>query len=379
MDGKKILVLGAGHVGSLIANDLKLIGHNVDVMDIDKRALDKLSGKGINTYHNDFTNRSVLIKRIKDMDLIVGATPGNLGFEIMKNVIEKGKNMVDISFCPEDYMELNSLAKKNNCILIPDIGVAPGMCNVILGYHHANMKVNSYKCLVGGLPVKREWPLEYKVSWSPADVIEEYTRPARLKENGRIISKPALSDVELMDIDPVGSLEAFNSDGLRSLLFSMTEVPNMVEKTLRYPGTVEYLKVLKHLGYFSSKEVNIGEQKVKPADLSLALLQENWKRKKGEKEFTIMRVIVEGTEQGKEVEYIYDLYDEYDEKTGILSMARTTGYTCTAAAKLILCGLFDKTGVNPPETLGSREEYFKFIKNHLSERNVKYNTVRYFL
>ncbi len=372
MSAKKILVLGAGHVGSLIAYDLKLNGHDVAAMDVDKEALNKLCEKGINPYPHDFTDRSVLIKRIKDMDLIVGATPGNLGFEVMKNVIREGKNMVDISFCPEDYMELDSLAKKNNCTLIPDIGVAPGMCNVILGHHNAGMKVNSYKCLVGGLPLKREWPLEYKASWSPADVIEEYTRPARLKENGRIISKPALSDVELVNIDPVGSLEEFNSDGLRSLLFSMTEIPNMVEKTLRYPGTVEYLKVLKHLGYFSNEELMIGDKKIKPAELSIKLLQENWKRKKGEKEFTIMRVIIRGTEQDKEVEYIYDLYDEYDKETDTLSMARTTGYTCVAAVELLLSGKYNQKGVSPPEYLGEKEDNFRFIRDFLEKRGVVY-------
>ena len=369
MAAKKILLLGAGHVGSLIAYDLKLNGHEVSAVDIDKEALLNLSQKGIHTYHDDFTDSSVLQERIKDMDLIVGATPGNLGFEIMKNVLEKGKNMVDISFCPEDYMELDSLAKKNNCTLIPDIGVAPGMCNVILGHHNAGMKVNSYKCLVGGLPLKREWPLEYKASWSPADVIEEYSRPARLKENGRIISKPALSDVELVNIDPVGSLEEFNSDGLRSLLFTMTEIPNMVEKTLRYPGTVEYLKVLKHLGYFSNEEVIIGGKKLKPAELSVKLLEKNWKRKKGEKEFTLMRVIINGMEQDKKVEYSYDLYDEYDEETDTLSMARTTGYTCVAAAELIMEG-FNEKGVIPPEYLGKSEKNYEFIFNYLKKKKI---------
>lgn len=371
MASKKILVLGAGHVGSLIAYDLRINGHDVSSMDINEKALDNLSEKGINTYHDDFTDRSVLLKKIKDMDLIVGATPGNLGFKIMKNVLKEGKNMVDISFCPEDYMELDSLARKNDCTLIPDIGVAPGMCNVILGHHNASMKVRSYKCMVGGLPVKREWPLEYKASWSPADVVEEYTRPARMKENGKIILKPALSDVELVNIDPVGSLEEFNSDGLRSLLLTMSDIPNMVEKTLRYPGTVEYLEVLKHLGYFSKEEIIIGDKKIKPADLSIKLLQKNWKREQGEKEFTIMRVIIKGTEHGKEVEYIYDLYDEYDEKTDTLSMSRTTGYTCTVAAEMILKGASEK-GVIPPEYLGKSEKNYEFIFDYLKKRNINY-------
>ncbi len=374
MPEKKILVLGAGHVGSAIASDLKKNGHRVSSMDIDPEPLQILEGKGIETFQEDFTQKSTLFKHLKDTDLVIGAAPGRFGFRIMKNVIEAGKNMVDISFCPEDYMELDDLAVKNNVTLITDAGVAPGMCNMILGYHNARMEVRSYKCIVGGLPAKRIWPLEYKASWSPVDVIEEYTRPARFRSNGELITKPALSDAELVNLDPAGTLEEWNSDGLRSLLTTMPHIPNMVEKTLRYPGTLNYLKALRELGYFSDQEINIGNSKVRPVDLSAELLSRNWKREKGEKEFTIMQVIIEGKEDGKELKYRYDLYDEFDESTGTLSMARTTGFTATAAAEMVLRGMYDHKGVSPPEITTENEKNFLFILNYLSARKVNYRS-----
>ena len=372
---KKILVLGAGHVGSTIAIDLKNNGHEVSVMDINPEPLSKLPGNDISTLTGDFTS-PLLIKYIEEMDLVVGAAPGRFGFQLMKRVIEAGINMVDISFCSEDYLELDGLAREKNVTLIPDIGVAPGICNIILGFHNAHMQVDSYKCVVGGLPIKREWPLEYKASWSPADVIEEYTRPARFKEHGKIITKPALSDNELITIDPVGTLEEWNSDGLRSLLKTLPDVPNMIEKTLRYPGTVEYLKVLRELGYFSDQEINVNGKMIKPLDLSAALLLKSWQPDEKDREFTIMRVTLEGLENNRKVKYIYDLYDEYDKKTDTLSMARTTGYTCSAAANLLITGMYSRKGVCPPEYLGNNDEYFRYVMNYLEERDVNFKITK---
>lgn len=368
---KKIIVLGAGHVGSAIAIDLAGSGYQVTAVDLDRSRLEYLEKEfGILTVCEDFTDAGALGSSISNSDLVIGAVPGEFGFRVLKMVISAGKNMVDISFCPEDYMELDQLAKKNKVTVVTDIGVAPGLCNLMLGYHNARMRVDSYRCIVGGLPVKREWPLEYKATWSPVDVIEEYTRPARFMVNGKVVTRPALSDPELVYLEPVGTLEEWNSDGLRSLLKTMSHIPDMIEKTLRYPGTAEYLRVLRELGYFSTGEVNVRGKMIRPVDLTAELLFPKWKLEKGENEFTIMRVTVEGIENGNRVQYRYDLYDEYDPDTDTLSMARTTGYTCTAAAELVLNGEYVNHGINPPEYLGAKAQHFEYILRYLGERKI---------
>ncbi|RPI44420.1 MAG: saccharopine dehydrogenase, partial [Bacteroidetes bacterium] len=233
----RILVLGTGLVGRAIAIDLQREGHGVTAVDLDENILKDLQRNyGIRGVCMDFRDNS-LEGLAGDSDLVVGASPGALGFGLMERVISVGRNMVDISFCPEDYMELEPMAKAKCVTVVPDMGVAPGMCNVILGYHHRHMKVDSYRCLVGGLPFSRVWPLEYKSSWSLPDCIEEYTRPARFRSGGKDVTLPALSEIEPVRFDRVGELEAWNSDGLRSLLGSFPDIPDMVEKTLRYPGT----------------------------------------------------------------------------------------------------------------------------------------------
>lgn len=370
---KKVIVLGAGLVGKAIAIDLS---KNFDVtsVDINQHALSELNSMGIKTQKADVTNATNISSLIKPFDLVVGSVPGFMGFEMCKNVIEAGKNMVDISFFPEDPFLLDELAKKHNVTLVTDCGVAPGMGNIILGYHNKKMKINSYECLVGGLPLVREWPYEYKAVFSPIDVIEEYTRPARYVQNGGIVTKEALSDVELIQFDEVGTLESWNSDGLRSLIKTMSHIPNMIEKTLRYPGCVEYLRVLRETGFFSYEEMDVKGVKVRPIDLTAKLLFPIWKLKPGEEEFTVMRVRITGTENGQEKKLQYHLLDRTDRKSGTLSMARTTGYTCTAAVNLVLSQKFSRKGISPPEYLGEEEENFNFIIDYLKDRGVIYKT-----
>ncbi len=368
----KIIVLGAGLVGKAIAIDLMRSGYQVTAVDLNEQVLQELDHKfAIPGIRSDFTGDH-LLDLVRDFDLVIGAAPGQHGFGMMERVIRAGKHMVDISFCPEDYMKLAPLAREKGVTVVADMGIAPGMCNAILGYHAKRMQVDSYRCLVGGLPVSRQWPLEYKSSWSPMDCIEEYTRPARFRKQGKDVVKPALSDPEPVEFDGIGVLEAWNSDGLRSLLTSFPEIPDMVEKTLRYTGTAKYLRVLRELGYFSTDEVEVNGKLIRPVDLTAALLVPIFKLEKGEMEFTVMRVEIQGREGGKEIQYVYDLYDEYHADTDTLSMARTTGYTCTGIAGMILNGMLSIPGVIPPERVAMKEENFRYLLEHLKARGVNY-------
>jgi saccharopine dehydrogenase-like NADP-dependent oxidoreductase len=369
---KKVIVLGAGLVGKAMAIDLAK-NYDVTSVDLNPEALKSVASFGIKTLALDFSDAQKLTAAIQPFDLVVGAVPGFLGFNMVKTVIEAGKNIVDISFFPEDPFLLDELAKKHNVTAVTDCGVAPGMGNIILGYHHQRMKIDSYECLVGGLPEVREWPYEYKAVFSPIDVIEEYIRPARYVQNKQVIVKEALSDPELISFDGVGTLESWNSDGLRSLIKTMPDIPNMIEKTLRYPGCIEYLRVLRESGFFSHEEIEVKGVKIKPVDVTAKLLFPKWKLKPEEREFTVMRIRIQGEEKGASKTYEYNLLDRTDAKTQTLSMARTTGYTCTAAVNLVIDGKFDRKGISPPEFLGEKEDHYNFIVNYLKERGVIYS------
>ncbi len=371
---KKIIVLGAGMVGSAIAIDLSQ-NHEVSIADCNKKTLYKVLKKcnSLNTIIIDVENKKELQQAIKPFDLVVCAVPGFLGFQTLKTIIESGKNVVDISFFAENALELHELAIQHNVTAVVDCGVAPGVGNIILGYYNEKLAVTDFECLVGGLPKIKKWPFNYKAPFSPVDVIEEYTRPARYVDNGNLVIKEALSDCEFVEFEKVGTLESFNSDGLRSLIHTMPHIKNMKEKTLRYPGHVNYIKALKSSGFFSNEAIRVKGKKVIPLEISSAILFNEWKLEEKEEELTVMRITIKGHTKNNEFKTItYNLYDEYCTKTNTSSMARTTGYTATAASNIILKNLFNEKGVFPPELVGKHEECFNFILNYLKDRNVRY-------
>ncbi len=369
-----IIILGAGMVGSAMAIDLAK-NHQVTSSDFCIEPLEKIKSKNpsINTLQIDVTKKAELINTLQAFDLIVCAVPGFLGFDTLKTIIKAKKDVVDISFFPENALELNKLAKQNNVTAIVDCGVAPGMGNILLGYQNEQIKVTDFECLVGGLPKTKKWPFNYKAPFSPIDVIEEYTRPARYIENSKLIIREALTDVELVEFDKVGTLESFNSDGLRSLIFTMPHIPNMKEKTLRYPGHIEYIQVLKKSGFFDTEKIEINGTKISPIDFTNKILFKEWFLEDNEEELTVMKITIKGiNKKGNNEEIIYDLHDEFCQETQTSSMARTTGYTATAAANLILNNLFNEKGVFPPEKVGKHKVCYEFVLDYLKDRNITY-------
>ena len=367
----KIGVVGAGMVGSVIARDLAA-KHEVTSADLSPTALERLASHGIKTRVLDSRDPAALAEFAHPFDLMVTAVPGFMGFATLKTLIEAGKDIADISFFPEDALELDALAKQKGVRVIADVGVAPGMDNVILGHHDKQMKVTRFECLVGGLPQKPEPPFLYKAPFSPIDVIEEYTRPARLQRGGKVVTLPALTEREMIRFERPGELEAFNTDGLRSLLKTMGHIPDMAEKTLRYPGHIALIESLKQAGFFAEAPVEIHGKTVVPLEVTAQLLIKQWKLKPGEPELTVMRVTVEGQEQGKRMRHVWDMYDEYDSKTGFSSMARTTGFTCAAAANLLLDKAYKEIGVHPPEHVGAVPACYDYMLAYLAERGVRY-------
>jgi saccharopine dehydrogenase-like NADP-dependent oxidoreductase len=371
----KILVLGAGLVGGPMAIDLARNGEfEVTSADYSSEALSRLTDiDGIKTVQADLDDVETLKSLVRDHDLVISAVPGFMGFRTVERIIECGKNVVDIAFFPEDMFLLDAKAREMNVTAICDIGVAPGMSNVLIAYGASKLDtLEKGITYVGGLPVIRTWPFEYKAVFSPIDVIEEYTRPARYIDGGRLVVREALSDPELLEFPNIGTLEAFNSDGLRTLATTI-KGDYMIEKTLRYKGHIEKMAVLRDTGFFSKEPILINGVMISPLEFTSKLLFPKWKLQEGEEDLTVMQVITEGLKNGVRQRYTWDLYDRFDKVTGIHSMARTTGYTATAVARLLAEGLYTRKGVSAPEYLGNDSAVVNYLLDRLKERGVVYS------
>ena len=369
---RTITVLGAGLVGSAIIRDLAADGNLVvQAVDLSDKALHALeSVASVRPRQADVLAPGVLADVTKGSDVVVNAVPGFMGYRTLDTLIDLGRPVVDISFFPEDAFDLDEKARAAGVPFIVDCGVAPGLCNMQAGHAEQTFeRMERYLCYVGGLPMERRWPYEYKAVFSPIDVIEEYTRPARYVEHGAVVVREALTDIELVNLPGIGTLEAFNTDGLRSLMRTL-RAPDMKEKTLRHPGHAALMRTFRDSGFFSTDTMQVGEASVRPIDVTTRLLFESWRLEPGEHDYTVMRVEVDGAVGQKRMRRTYDLLDHYDVGTGIHSMARTTGYTCTAAVRLLLEGDYSEPGISPPEFIGRQHGCYERVTSLLQDRGI---------
>lgn len=348
---------------------------DVTIADVSERNLEAARvrcGPRLKVVREDLSNPEAVGSLAAKHDLVCGALASHLGYAALSAVIDAGKPYCDISFMAEDFGELSSKAKARGVVAVVDCGVAPGMSHILSAYAAGQLdRCEEIEIYVGGLPRERRWPYEYKAAFAPADVIEEYTRPSRLVEHGQVVVRPALSEPELMDFAGVGTLEAFNTDGLRSLTTSLS-VPFMKEKTLRYPGHIDLMRVMRETGLFSKEPVTVKGVTVRPLDVTSALLFPKWTYVPGEEDLTVMRVTAAGVRGGKPARVTYDLLDFYDKPSQATSMARTTAFPCAIVARMLLSGRVKKVGVLAPEMLAGEAGLVEDLLKELNNRGITY-------
>ncbi|MCI0363375.1 MAG: saccharopine dehydrogenase NADP-binding domain-containing protein [Phycisphaerales bacterium] len=370
------IVLGAGMVGSVMAADLAE-DHEYQVTAVDMRpealrAVSARSSRRVKTVQADLGDPSIVRRMVGPFDIVLGSLASAIGFQTLQAVIEAGRNYCDISFMPQDAWELDRAAKSRGVTAVVDCGVAPGMSNMMAGYAAAYLdECQRIEIYVGGLPREPKWPYQYKAGFSPHDVVEEYVRPSRVVEHGRMVVKEALSEPELMEFPGVGTLEAFNTDGLRSIAHFI-KAPFMKEKTLRYPGHIELMRVFRETGLFSHEPIDVRGVKVRPIDVTSALMFPKWTYEPGEEDLTVMRVIVEGLKRGKRERMTWDLLDFYHQPSRATSMSRTTAFPCTIVARLIAAGKLKQPGVLPPEVVGREPGMLEHVVGQLAQRGVHF-------
>jgi len=368
----KVLVLGAGNIGRVIAHDIiKCRGiDGLAIADKDEsRVAYVVSLLGGNVEHIilDASKYDSLLNIFGRYELIVSALPGRYGFNAVKAAINVGVDIVDVSYMPEDIFKLSDEAYSSRVRVIPDAGVAPGLSNIIIG-HAVSMldAANVINVYVGGLPIEPLPPLGYVVTWSVEDLISEYTRRPKIVVGGKVIVVDALSGLEEVSFPGLGVLEAFYTDGLRTLLHTIKDVNIMWEKTLRYPGHVKGIRLLRDLGLFDNEPI----EGVVPRDL-LARVLENSLRKPGFPVLLAMKIYVEGESDGKTVSYTFLLVEMGINESGFTAMARTTGYTASILAQLIIEGYIDSYGIIPPEIVGMDRVLYREFINRIRSKNIE--------
>jgi lysine 6-dehydrogenase len=373
----KVLVLGCGNIGSVAAEDLAQSMSSIEVIVADKdkiRAKDvaeRIDRRNISWIQLDAANYDETVDALKDFTLIMGFLPGKLGYLLAKACIDAGKDLVDVSYMAENSLTLHQKAIEADVTIIPDCGLAPGISNILVGHAVAMLdKVQAVHIMVGGLPEKPIPPLDYIITWSPESLIDEYKRKAMIVKKCKILAVEPLSGLEEVEFPGAGKLEAFYTDGLRTLPSTVKDVEDMWEKTLRYPGHAEKIKLLKALGFFDEKQIDVEDSHLSPMKVTAKLLKQKlWKPEV--KDIVALKVEVSGVKNGRRTRYTYSLLDRYDEKQGITAMARTTAYPASIVAQLILGKVIKEKGVVPPEKIGMNDELFRTLLQELEKRGIR--------
>ncbi len=372
----KIIVLGCGNIGSVSARDLarSLSSAEITLADKDeqraKALAAKINSKNVFSIKADASNQTKLVATLEKFDLTLGALPGNSGYSVCKACINAGTDLVDVSYMPEDIMTLQKATSKAGITIIPDCGMSPGLSNILIGHAASQLdKVETVQLLNAGLPEKPIPPMEYIITWSVHDLIDMYSRKVHIIKENRTIQVEPMTGLEEVDFPGVGKLEAFYTHGLRTLLHTMKGVKEMWEKTLRYPGHIEKITLLKDLGFFDEKAIEVGEISVSPRNVTAELLQKKLKRK-DVADIVVMKVDVSGQKDGKKVTYTYHLADRYDSEQHITAMARTTAYTASIVAQLLASSNIKEKGIIPPERLGSNRQAYESFMKMMRERKI---------
>ena len=367
----KLIVLGAGKMGSVIARDFAKTGAQITSGDIDlaraKRVAETVDGEAMVI---DTSDHGSMVEALGGFDLVIGALPGDYGYGALEACIEAGRDVVDVSFSPENPLALDGDARGAGLTIIPDCGVAPGLSSLLVGYGASKLDImEEARIMVGGVPEHRVPPLDYVLTFNADNLIDEYLREVSVVEGGEVVQVPALSGLEEIDFPGVGTLEAFYTDGLRTLINSFPDAVNLSEKTLRYPGHVEKIELLKELGFFSEDPVTVEGVEVVPKAVS-ARVFEGSLTMPDVGDLVAMTIEVSGMKDGERKEYRYTVLEYYDHDEGVSAMARTTAYTTSITAQIFAEGGVERKGVVPMEVLGGDPGFADRMFKELGDRSV---------
>jgi len=359
----KVLILGSGMMGRAIAFGLN--NHSdfdrIAIADKDRKSL-KSAELFLNKKDIDFDILNVekendVRKKFQEYDVVISAIPYNFNYNLTKLSIETKTHFLDLGGNNEivnKQKKLDKVAKQNNVTIIPDCGLAPGLASVIVRDIVENLdSVDYVKMRVGGLPLEPIPPLNYQIVFSPNGLINEYVEDAIALDNGKIVTKKSMTEIEkIVFPQPFGELEAFNtSGGCSTLPYTYKDKIGYLDyKTIRYLGHCEEFKPL---------------LKLKSRDELIKYLTKNLPH--NEKDVVLMKIFAKGKINNENKNLEYTTIDYYDEKNNITSMMRTTGYPVSIIAQMIEKGSINNPGVYCNEEIVPPGEFFK----QLEKRNIK--------
>jgi lysine 6-dehydrogenase len=373
------LVLGAGKMGAVLAKDLieSDSQNKVTLLDVSDEQLnhasDFIQSERLSLLQRDVEEERQLEEVFKGKDVALCSLLHRHSLPLLEMAVREGVHFVDlVGEGPLDRLKYDEEAKKNNVCIISGLGVSPGITNICVGRGvHLLDEVERAMIYVGGNPVHPKPPLNYRIVYAVESLLDFYERDVPILKNGEIQEVKSLSGIEPISFPaPFSEMECFYTDGLNSLIYTMKGKiqDELAEKTIRYKGHAQQVKILMESGLFSREPIQIGDQQVIPRKVLEAVLDSEMKLGE-EEDVTLLRIIVEGWREGQSETHIFEMIDPYDSEKGYTSMAKTTSFPASVAAQMIASGEISQRGSLFPEDIFPYELYPPLM-DELEKRSV---------
>jgi len=254
---KKILILGHGKIGGLLAHILTNLKFDIYIIDqVD------IKDSPFKTFKVDLSKLDEAKKIIRDekIDTIISCLPFHINKRISELAAELELNYFDPTEDVETTHHIQKISQNSKQIFMPQNGLAPGFIG-ILGNHLASLcddgEAEHLRLRVGALPENPIGTLGYSCNWSIDGLINEYIQNSEIVENNKIITVPSLERVEQLKIEGVNYESFLTSGGVGTLLDDLKDrIKNINYKTIRYPGHLERIKfILNELKLKNNREL----------------------------------------------------------------------------------------------------------------------------
>ena len=377
----RILVIGAGMMGWAAAFDMARTPRVEEVTLADSNTarlsdavarVNKLTGnQKVTGVQVDAADTQAVQRIMRGHDGALSAVPYFFNLDLAKAAIKAGCHFADLggnNTVVKQEFALHSQAQAAGVAIAPDCGLSPGMASILGGelLRRLGGKADALKIYVGGLPQRPRPPFNYQLVFSVEGLINEYSEPAKILRDGKLITVEPLTEVESFQMEGFPELEAFHTSGGTSTLPEtfQGQVGECFEKTLRYPGHVRMLRSLYDLGLFSSVKRVVNGTEVSPRNMMSRLFEEKFTS--DEPEVTLLRVEA----HHESVVASFSMMDYTDPVTGTTSMMRSTAWPASIVLQMLIAGEISKRGA-------VRQEVDVPAQLFLSEMALRDVTIRY--
>jgi saccharopine dehydrogenase-like NADP-dependent oxidoreductase len=363
----KLTVIGAGSIGSAVADEL--IGwedvEQVQVCDARARSLQELHEQRgdpkLRSFQVDVRDPSVLEPILQGSACVIGCAAPEFNPDLARLCLHLGTHFCDLGGNDElvrQELTLDPEARSKGVWVVPNCGLAPGLVNILCLYGISQFdEVAAAHLRVGDVPLHPEPPFNFRISWSAEKLLDDYTHPVQLIEDGEVRQHAPFSFEERIVFPaPFGEMEAFcTAGGLSALAGQLAgRVRRLDHKTIRWPGHADQMQFLLGLGFGEARSIDVRTH----LTYRDVLVRRMRQRLGGAYEDAVlMRVLIQGLRDGRPQTLLFEMVDRYEPTRGMTAMRRCTSLSTAVVAYLIAAGAVPGGGAAPPENVVPHDRF----------------------